>query len=386
MRAGSGGSTRLGRVLTRFDDYPIHQAAVPIAQAGGGHPDFYDRFWFNGYTEDWFFALAMGSYPNRGVLDAAFSVVHDGEQRSVFASGRAPHDRTITSIGPITVEIVEPMRTSRLVIDAPEHGLEADLVFEARTAAYEEPRQTRYTDVRLQFDVTRATQFGAWSGTIRTPHGTISLDGQQVWGCKDRSWGTRPVGAPAPMAPLPLSPQLCFLWAPINFPDRAFHYIVFEDGDGVPWSVGGAVIPTLGPGDDTVGPDTSAERIQDVDLDIAWEPGLRRARSAGVTFRRVSSDEREHIALEPLLTFRMSGVGYSHPTWGHGRWHDELVVGGETLRCDEIDDTEMHHLHVQQVMRATWGDQRGLGVLEQLVIGPHRRRGLTGITDGFRPG
>ena len=93
-------STRLGGVLSRFDDYPVHQVAVPIAQAGNGHPDFYDRFWFNGYTEDLFFALAMGSYPNRGVIDAAFSVVHDGHQRSVFTSGRAPHDRSVTAIGP----------------------------------------------------------------------------------------------------------------------------------------------------------------------------------------------------------------------------------------------------------------------------------------------
>ena len=114
-------------MLTRFDDYPIHQAAVPLAQAGNGHPDFYDRFWFNGYTQDMFFAVAMGSYPNRGVIDAAFSVVHDGVQRSVFASGRAPHDRTVTKIGPITVDIVEPMRTTKLTIDAPEQGLQAEL-------------------------------------------------------------------------------------------------------------------------------------------------------------------------------------------------------------------------------------------------------------------
>ena len=147
-------------MLTRFDDYPIHQAAVPIAQAGNGHPDFYDRFWFNGYTQDMFFAVAMGSYPNRGVIDAAFSVVHDGVQRSVFTSGRAPHDRSVTKVGPITVDIVEPMRTTVITIDAPEQDLEAELRFDARTAAYEEPRQTRYTDVRLQFDVTRATQFG----------------------------------------------------------------------------------------------------------------------------------------------------------------------------------------------------------------------------------
>ena len=34
-------------------------------------------------------------------------------------------------------------------------------------------------------------------------------------------------------------------------------------------------------------------------------------------------------------------------------------------------------------MQATWGDRVGLGVLEQIVIGPHHARGLTGLTDGF---
>ena len=83
-------SARPGWVLSPFDDYPIHQVAAPIAHAGGGHPDFYDRFWFNGYTDEFFFAVAFGTYRNRGVIDAAFSVVSDGQQRSVFASGRAP--------------------------------------------------------------------------------------------------------------------------------------------------------------------------------------------------------------------------------------------------------------------------------------------------------
>ncbi|CAM5720953.1 hypothetical protein MAUB1S_00761 [Mycolicibacterium aubagnense] len=47
-------------MLTPFDDYPVHQTPLPIAHAGNGHPDHYDRFWFNGYTEDLYFAVAQG--------------------------------------------------------------------------------------------------------------------------------------------------------------------------------------------------------------------------------------------------------------------------------------------------------------------------------------
>ena len=85
--------------------------------------------------------------PQPGVIDAAFSVVHDGVQRSVFASGRAPVDRSLTQVGPIRVEVVQPMRSARIVIDAPDEGLTADLLFRTRTAAFEEPRQTRFNGV-----------------------------------------------------------------------------------------------------------------------------------------------------------------------------------------------------------------------------------------------
>ena len=50
-----------------------------------------------------------------------------------------------------------------------------------------------------------------------------------------------------------------------DFPDDVFHYIVFEDADGIPWSEGGAVIPVIGPQDGPQspppagGPDQSSE-------------------------------------------------------------------------------------------------------------------------------
>ena len=176
---GPAGAEGRGRalMLTPHDDYPVHQTALPLAHAGDGHPDFYDRFWFNGYTEDFYFAVAMGLYPNRGVIDAAFSVVHDGVQRSVFASGRIPFDRTETTIGPVSIEIVEPLRVNRVRIDAPHQLLTADLTWTSRTEAYEEPRQTRYAGTRLAMDVTRATSLGTWTGTIESGGHRLHLGG-----------------------------------------------------------------------------------------------------------------------------------------------------------------------------------------------------------------
>ena len=52
------------QMLTKADDYPIHQTPEPVAYAGLGR-NFYDRYFFNGYhkEEDLFFALGMGIYP-----------------------------------------------------------------------------------------------------------------------------------------------------------------------------------------------------------------------------------------------------------------------------------------------------------------------------------
>src|ERR1039458_5471209 len=79
-------------VLTPYDDYPIHQTADPVAHPSSGDPNHYDRYFFNGFSRngELFFAGAMAHYPNRGIIDAAFSVVIDGVEHSVFASGSMP--------------------------------------------------------------------------------------------------------------------------------------------------------------------------------------------------------------------------------------------------------------------------------------------------------
>jgi hypothetical protein len=85
-----------------------------------------------------------------------------------------------------------------------------------------------------------------------------------------------------------------------------------------------------------------------------------------------------------LLVFRMRGIGYGHPEWGHGRWHDELAVGAEDHLVKDLDVLEPSCVHVQQVVRARWEEASGLGVLEQVVFGPHAPSGFREFLDGAR--
>jgi len=63
-------------MLTAGDEYPIHQTPEPIAFSGSDR-NFYDRFFFNGYSADGetFFAAAMGIYPHLNIIDAAVSIL-----------------------------------------------------------------------------------------------------------------------------------------------------------------------------------------------------------------------------------------------------------------------------------------------------------------------
>jgi hypothetical protein len=371
-------------VLSPFDDYPIHQTPLPIAHPASGDPNHYDRFWFNGYTEDYYFAAGMAVYPNRGIIDGAFAVVVDGVQRSVFASARIPFDRSQTRVGPLTIDVVEPLRVTRVRCDAADLGIAADVTFTARTVALEEPRQTLTTGNKTMMDSTRMTQWGTWNGSIATGGSNIPIE--NIYGTKDRSWGVRPIGAPTPAAPEMNLPQIFFLWAPINWDDCTSHFLCFEKGNGDRWVGSQALLDIAGPNDAMFGPEADAHihHLAGATWDVRWAPGLRR--SQGATLKLLRHDGREErIDLEPLLTFRMRGLGYTHPEWGHGHWHGESAVGSEEHKVEELDNVEPWNIHIQQVMRATWGEKTGLGVLEQLAIGEHIPSGLHGIIDGYQP-
>ena len=369
-------------MLTPFDDYPIHQTALPMAHTVSSDPNHYDRYWFNGYTRDGsvFFAAAMGHYPNRGVIDAAFSIVRGGVQRSVFASGRMPLDRS-TRVGPIRVEVLEPLRRIRLSVDPNDTGLAADIEFGAVTVAVEEPRQTLVIGTRATMDSTRMTQWGRWSGSVTVDGETIELRRADTYGTRDRSWGARNVGAATQTNIAPSMPQLFWLWAPIHFDSFCTHNAAFEHPNGHRWMSAGRYVPHLTDADSPTWGHDPTEHLNWWDYDIDWRPGTREIARAVITTARLDKSPIRH-ELEPMVTFRMRGIGYTHPRFGHGSAHGELEVSGETLDLDTVNPEDPTMIHIQTLSRVHSNLGEGIGVLEQLVFGPHAPTGLTGTFDG----
>ncbi len=376
-------------MISKFDDYPIHQTPEPVAQPASHSLNFYDRYWFNGFDREGtlYFGCALGLYPNRRVMDGAFSVLVDGVQHAFFASRRAPAERSDTTIGPLAVEVVEPMRVIRVRLAPNETGIECDLTFRARTIAYEEPRSTLRDEGRVMMDTTRFTQFGCWEGGFSVAGARTEVRSSSVWGVRDRSWGVRPVGERESGAPSRGEPGVYWIWCVNHFDDLCTHYATFEDHDGNPLQVSGVVLPAYGdtgsiPAESSAGP-AAAQEMSAASIGIAWEKGTRRSAGARLEFVPPSG-EKTVMSMEPLLRFHMKGLGYQHPKWVPGIYKGELAVGAESWEVDELDPLAYENIHVHQVCRVTMGERTGTGTLEQIVFGSHQPSGFAGFLDGAR--
>lgn len=366
-------------MLTRGDDFPIHQTPEPVAFSGTDR-NFYDRYWFNGYCADGsvFFAVAFGIYPHLNIMDGAISIVLDGVQHNVRVSRHLGMERLDLRVGPLSIEVIEPLEMLRVRLDDNEYGITADLVFQCRAPGVLEPRFTRRIGPRAFMDYTRMTQNGTYSGWLNVKGTVVHLSRDRYFGTRDRSWGIRPIGLSDPQTPVPEMPmQFYWLWAPLNFDDCFSLYHLNADAEGEPWNTA-AVIGQLGP-------DAPAEHMRHCRSELVLTSGTRHASAATLRFTHRDGGETR-IELQPQWKFYMSGVGYFHPEWGHGQNKGPLAMSYDNFRTDAIDTFHPPYLHVQAFVTARMvspdGRERlGCGVLEQMMLGPYAPHGFHDLLD-----
>jgi len=360
-------------MLTKADDFPIHQTPEPIAYAGTDR-NFYDRYFFNGYQPDGteFFAAAFGVYPQLNIADAHFSVIRDGVEHCLHASKVMNMERLDLSCGPIRIEVIEPLQKLKVIVE-PSNGFAAEITFEGRSFPIEEPRFMRRIGPRAFMDYTRLTQNVRCSGWIEVDGVRKELAAGTV-GTRDRSWGVRPVGAPDPQPPVPMTMTGFFWqWTPLNFADRSVFFHVNADPDGRPWNTRAVIAPD-GAGHDGFH-ETEAATMDEVTL----IPGTRHAKGGALNIPLAQGSAS--IRFEPFLTFLMRGIGYGAPAWRHGGYKGDLVVEREDIDLGGVDMAAPENVHIQALSRVTMtlpGEApiSGMGVFEQLIAGPYRPYGV----------
>ena len=369
-------------MLSLFDDYPVHQTPEPVKTPATSDRDFYERYWFNGYTKagDTYLGVGTGLYPHLDIADCGISIVRNGEQHAFHASARANPEPTQTDVGPFHFEIVEPMRSCRVTLENNETDFACELLFEGRTANIEEPRHSLQHGSRRIMDTTRFAQLGRWSGWLEYDGQRVEFDRNEMLGTKDRSWGVRPVGGGDGRGAPPLTNEggVFFLWAPLHWEDMGSHFQLFEDRHGRPLYQVGAFLPVYDSPADLPGvEDPGTQHMRSLEHDVTYDVDSRMISGADLAMTSIDGKERHEIHLERIFTYRMKGIGYSHPEWGHGYWKGELAMASENWRLDEVDDSDYFNQHVQHLVRATMGDREGIGVLEQNILGPHHPSGFS---------
>ena len=381
------------QMITAFDDYCIHQTTEPLAQPVSAERNFYDRYWFNGFSIDgfdknaaFFFEAGFGIYPNRHIMDGHFSVVIDGVQHAFHASRRAPLDRTQTRIGPLSIEVVEPMHRIRILLKENNTGISCDLVFQARTAPVQEDKNVMREGVRIIMETSRFTQFGFWQGHITVNGKRTEVTPATTYGVRDKSWGYRPIGEPEAGAPgmLNKEPGVYWVWAPIHFENFCTHYATFQDFDGKPTQEGGAIVPVYKNYNEIPLQESKLEHIRNCGHRVNWKKGTRWQESSSL-FLVDKNNQRWEMSFKPLLRFQMLAIGYQHPQWGHAFWKGEEAFASESWKLDELDPLDYKHIHVHHVVEATLkrGNEtlKGVGTFETVCFGRHPS-GFKDILDG----
>jgi hypothetical protein len=357
-------------VLSKGDDFPIHQTADPIAYSGTDR-NFYDRYFFNGYAPDGsgFFALALGIYPHLDIADAHFNFIRGDTQYCLHASREMGMERMAMRVGPIAIEVVEPLNKLKITIDE-SHGIAGEFTFTGRSYPIEEPRFTHRIGPRAFMDYTRMTQNGHYGGWIE-------LDGEReemvpgTSGTRDRSWGVRPVGA-RDQQPMPGTPMPAFFWqwTPINLAERSLFFHINADAEGKPWNTKGVSVLDRA--------NTDGQTTLSGELETRLQPGTRWPATSRLSLS--GGRESEKLDLEPIGQFMMKGLGYTHPVWGHGLHHGPLKVEREDIDLNGLDPADPSNFHVQMICRIS-GAEQGIGIFEQLIIGPYAPLNLTGLFD-----
>lgn len=363
-------------MLSPADDLLIHQTPETLDRVFTSDRRFYDRHFFTGHacSEEIYFMLGVGNYPNLSVCDAFVSISYGDKQYAVRASRELGPDRANTeNIGPFSLTVIEGLKTIRVTAGENEHDISFDLTWHSESAPIEEPVTLTRSFNRVTEHLTRFVQTGRWSGWIEVAGDRLKVDPETWWGQRDRSWGVRDLD----MEPEPAGfhdahdagwrdPFALWIWSPMQFPESTLHFNIAEQSDGQ---------QTLSTVRQSLASEDGWFELTDPGHDLQFKPGTREIVAGSQVSFADRDGQRRVVTVTPLRkAFLNAGTGYGAPDdWRHGMYKGPSWVDGKVYDLSDPDLGEFY----QMLCRFEIDGVVGYGVFDYGVLGAFEPYGFT---------
>ncbi|MFH2012554.1 MAG: hypothetical protein ABIJ37_07650 [Pseudomonadota bacterium] len=337
-------------MLIPFDDYPYHQIPSTFDHASDGDRRWTDRYWFVTCSPEGQLALATGLclYKNMNVLDCFASAVIGKKQRNVRMSRALRPKYELIGAGPLRFEVMEGLRSFRLLLNENEYDLSYDLTWNAKFPPIEEGKGNIFmrSGGVLTQNLVRFFQHGAITGKITVDGKTFETGDKKWFAFRDRSFGIRPfIGGQNMPSPAPekkkanqssASAIAISLFCGFSSEDVSGYFRLGQKEDGTCAYFDGRLNYPLG--DDR----PEQKQLTMEDHKITLSPGIMRLEKFSVSFRS-ESGEKYRIEGEPLVEpFRYEGFGYLdgyQDKQGQGIFRGDDHIEGENYDLTNPEQT-----------------------------------------------
>ncbi|VTU45515.1 hypothetical protein SRS16P2_00187 (plasmid) [Variovorax sp. SRS16] len=354
-------------MITPRDELFGHASAAPIHQVqvrDTPHSVFTERFWYMGTVKpagDMVFALGMGYYPNRRVMDGFAGITIGNVQYNYRASRRVGEGDLAIEAGALRIEVQAGLRMHRIVLAANESGIEMDLSFIGTMDINEEGRETITTRAGVIADLNRYAQCGRYEGWIRVNGNRIDLTPATCWGARDRSWGLRVEARTDETTPpvTHISPLLYAFFC-AQFETRAIHFFLKEKAPGAYRFIAGSESGPFGEG-------APCAQVLSVAHELTWhdDPLGQSLKSGSFTVGFADGRSKTlQVRALPGRFFHKGGLYGGLRGWFQG--DDKGMQYAEHDRYDLACAADRTVLRTagEQVIEIRDGDQVGYGTLQ----------------------
>ena len=369
--------------INPFDDFLVHQNATPIDIPASSDRHFNDGYWFGFYTDGHYAFQGMRVHPNNNVIDGYAGMVVGGEQRAVRFSRALRPCANELSVGPLRIEVLEPLKTHCITLAPNDTGLEWEVYMNAY-GLWPEARHLQDRHGVVLNDVLRYTGVCQPSGWASIDGGRVSLD---AWyGARDHSWGIRSTMGPRTALGSVLDeardPRAIRIWIPFRCGEEFGFLHTHEDAEGNVLDFEGQIHKR-----DRV---TVLAAIRHA---FRYHPGSRRLAGGEYTLIDVGGGEHEYRFEVTCEGVHPQAFGYNQG-WSDGgnpgNWRGPEVQ--ESSRFDVSDPRTSpfaEHLPRNRWLGATEFSARlegpdgtaGMAMVEHAIYGTYHPYGFEGRTE-----